>query len=136
MLVSSRNLYPYIYSRLTMALGGAGKHPLNDYFVVQRPGRAGPYVGVNAVREFHAACRINIEEDIDVPVWFTHSDLCPPNILISHGPNPKVVAIIDFGQAGWLPWYWEYAKATRSGIVEENFNEDLQEEWREVYLPK
>ncbi|RGP73709.1 phosphotransferase family [Fusarium longipes] len=114
--------------------GGEGKTPLTDYFVAQKRERCGPYLGINAVRDFHTACRINIEED--VPIRFTHSDLSPPNILISPGPNPKVVGIIDFGQAGWLPSYWEYAKATRSGIVEANFDFGLQEEWTEVYLPK
>ncbi|OBS23315.1 hypothetical protein FPOA_03864 [Fusarium poae] len=115
-------------------VGGHKKLPLHDYYVAQKPERVGPYLGADAVREFHAACRIDIEEN--VPLYFTQSDLCPPNILISRGNNPKVVGILDFGQAGWLPSYWEYAKTTRSGILEEDFNEELQEEWREVYLPK
>lgn len=86
------------------------------------------------MREFHDACGIEIEED--TPICFTHNDLCPPNILISKGPNPKVVGIIDWEQAGWYPSYWEYSKARRVGVIDEDFGYALQEEWTSKNLPQ
>ena len=47
----------------------------------------------------------------DGPITFTHADLHRGNILISqHGP-PQILAIVDWGQSGWYPNYWEYCKA-------------------------
>lgn len=67
---------------------------------------------------------------------FTHSDLCPPNILLSPGSNPQVTAIVDFGQSGWYPWYWEYCKAVKVGRIDEGvFDHTHLEEWRTEYLP-
>ncbi|KAF2762285.1 kinase-like protein [Pseudovirgaria hyperparasitica] len=36
---------------------------------------------------------------------FTHGDLNPRNILVRDG---KIVAIIDWETAAWMPYYWEY----------------------------
>lgn len=66
---------------------------------------------------------------------FTHNDLRPPNILLSQGPNPRVTAILDFGQSGWYPWYWEYCKARRVGRIDKGvFDEAHMEEWHTQYL--
>lgn len=50
----------------------------------------------------------------DQPIFFTHADLTPPNIIISTSffRPPTVVGIIDFHQSGWYPAYWEACKAT------------------------
>ncbi|KAM5471843.1 hypothetical protein MauCBS54593_003249 [Microsporum audouinii] len=46
---------------------------------------------------------------------FTHSDLCPQNIIIqiidseSSTKRYRVGAIIDWETAGWYPTYWEFA---------------------------
>jgi hypothetical protein len=79
------------------------------------------------------ACGIEISGD--VPIIFTHDDLVPPNILLSPGPNPKVASVIDWGQAGWYPTYWEYCKARWVRLDPEYFNDAIQEEWRTKYLP-
>lgn len=47
----------------------------------------------------------------DAPIMFTHGGLHPRNIIVSAGPNPRVVAIIGWEQAGWYPAYWELCKA-------------------------
>lgn len=86
------------------------------------------------MQKFHDTCGIDIGDDI--PIVLTHNDLCPPNILLSRGPNPKVVGILDWGQSGWYPSYWEYCKARRVGIVDEEFTSALQEEWHTTYLPE
>ncbi|KAI1905945.1 hypothetical protein LOZ12_006396 [Ophidiomyces ophidiicola] len=114
-------------------IGSQGKQPLNDIFIAHRPELTGPFQGVKVVKQFQDACGIEISTD--VPIIFTHSDLVAPNILLSLGPNPKVAAIIDWGQAGWYPAYWEYCKAKRVRLNPEHFSDALQEEWRTKYLP-
>ncbi|KAJ4413982.1 hypothetical protein N0V82_008192 [Gnomoniopsis sp. IMI 355080] len=114
--------------------GSVGKRPLNDYLFDTDPHEAGPFLGPAAAQDFHKACDIHIFGP--EPVVFTHDDLCPPNILISEGPEPKVTAIIDFGQSGWYPWYWEWCKARRVGRIDEGvFEYAHAEEWRTKYLP-
>lgn len=66
-----------------------------------------------------------------MPVVFTRNDFVPPNILLSTGPDPTVAAIIDWGQAGWYPAYWEYCKARRVLV---DFDDAVQEEWHTKYL--
>lgn len=68
-------------------------------------------------------------------IVFTHNDFIAPNILLSAGPNPKVAAVIDWGQSGWYPAYWEYCKAIEVGVMLKYFNSALQDEWRAKYLP-
>ncbi|ESZ95245.1 phosphotransferase enzyme family protein [Sclerotinia borealis F-4128] len=115
-------------------IGSLGKQPLNEIIIRSRPELAGPYYGANAVQQFQDACGINI--DVKARIVFTHNDLAPPNIILASGPNPKVAAIIDFGQAGWLPAYWEYCKAKWVRIDPRHFSDDAQEELHTEYLPK
>ena len=42
------------------------------------------------------------------PYVFTHGEVAPDNILVK---DSKVVAILDWNQAGYYPEYWEYVKA-------------------------
>ena len=114
-------------------VGSIGKRPLTDIFVCDRPEFTGPFLGTDAVQQFHNICGIEVEGE--VPILFTHNDLCPPNIILSHGPNPRVVAIVDCGQSGWYPEYWEYCKARRVGVHDERFGSELYEEWQTRYLP-
>lgn len=118
---------------LKYPLGGLDNQPLNDIFVSGHRDLAGPFHGADAVQKFQNGC--DIEIDGEVPVVFTHDDLVPPNILLSPGTNPVVAAIIDWGQAGWYPAYWEYCKARRVRPNPEYFDEDLDEEWNTRYLP-
>ncbi|KAE8394998.1 kinase-like domain-containing protein [Aspergillus alliaceus] len=114
-------------------IGSLGRLPLNEIFLSSHPELTGPFQGANAVQKFQDACGIEIGEE--VPIVFTHDDFVPPNILLSPGPNPGVAAIIDWGQAGWYPAYWEYCKARRVRLDPESFNDAMQEEWRTKYLP-
>ncbi|KAF2176980.1 phosphotransferase enzyme family protein [Zopfia rhizophila CBS 207.26] len=50
----------------------------------------------------------------DGPIVFTHADLHRNNIIITPTSPPRVLAIIDWEQAGWYPDYWEYCKAVYS----------------------
>ncbi|KAK9417043.1 putative Aminoglycoside phosphotransferase domain-containing protein [Seiridium unicorne] len=90
---------------LDIYIGSMGERPLNDIYVSPHPEFADPFLGLDAVQRFHDACDIEISGQ--VPTVFTHNDFCPPNILLSEGPNPKVIAILDWNQSGWYPWYWD-----------------------------
>jgi len=61
----------------------------------------------------------------DTPVVFTHGDINPQNILISTGPNPQVVAVLDWSQAGWYPAYWEFCKARQGADKGVEFGERI-----------
>jgi aminoglycoside phosphotransferase len=45
-------------------------------------------------------------------ICFTHADLASRNIMIENG---HISGIIDWGQAGWYPEYWEYVKLMWGG---------------------
>ncbi|KAH6995632.1 kinase-like domain-containing protein [Ilyonectria sp. MPI-CAGE-AT-0026] len=97
---------------------------LDTLFNTSSSPTAGPFQSVTAFHDWFTST-IGPEEDwgrktphpyrsflpAHVPVMFTHGDLHPSNIIISHGPNPRVVSVIDWHQAGWYPAYWEYCKA-------------------------
>ncbi|OKL59617.1 hypothetical protein UA08_05445 [Talaromyces atroroseus] len=110
-----------------------GKQPLNEIFLGSHSNLAGPLEGPNAVQQFQDGCGMEIKEE--VPIVFTHDDFVSPDILLTPGPNPKVAAVIDWGQAGWYPAYWEYCKARRVKLNPELFNDAIQEEWHMKYLP-
>lgn len=66
----------------------------------------------------------------DVPIVFTHGDLHRSNIIVSSEEDgaPRVLAIIDWHQSGWLPVYWEFCKA--------RWTTKIGEEWETEYLPR
>lgn len=114
-------------------IGSLGNRPLNDIFLKNHPDLVGPFLGKNAVKQFHSSCGIEIS--CKTHVVFTHNDLLPPNIIISPGQSPKVAAIVDWAQAGWYPAYWEYCKAWWVRVNPTHFNDAFQEDWRVKYLP-
>ncbi|KAF2033336.1 phosphotransferase family protein [Setomelanomma holmii] len=56
------------------------------------------------------------------PIVFTHGDLRPANIIVTATSPVKIVAILDWEQAGWFPDYWEDCKA--------RFTASYSGEWR------
>ncbi|KAH7026643.1 phosphotransferase enzyme family protein [Microdochium trichocladiopsis] len=114
-------------------IGSIGERPLNDIFLEHRPELTGPFKGINAVQSFQEACNIAISPPS--PIVFTHADLVAVNIILSHGANPKVAAVIDWEQSGWYPAYWEYCKAHHIRLRSTDFSDVLQDEWQEKYLP-
>ena len=106
---------------------------LNEIFFRDRPELAGPFDGPDAVRQFQELCGIDI--DVDTLVCFTHADLVPPNILLTSGTNPRVAAIIDWGQSGWYPAYWEYCKARWIRMLPEQMDVGIQDKWYSKYMP-
>jgi aminoglycoside phosphotransferase (APT) family kinase protein len=65
--------------------------------------------------------------DDNLPINFTHGDLHPGNIIISRGSGPRICAIVDWHQSGWLPESWEYCKACMTA--------DIGGEWERRYIP-
>lgn len=64
----------------------------------------------------------------DAKITLTHGDLHGGNIILSHTSPPKVLAVIDWGQAGWYPDYWEYCKAC--------YTSHCGGEWRIRWIPE
>ncbi|KAK1759008.1 hypothetical protein QBC47DRAFT_409804 [Echria macrotheca] len=70
------------------------------------------------------------------PILFTHASLHPSNILISTTtPNPSILAILDWSQAGWYPAYWEFCKARRACNVGSGSNIAALRDWEGTYMP-
>lgn len=56
------------------------------------------------------------------PPGFTHADLNPFNVLIC---GEKVVGIIDWEFAGWLPYYCEYTPAWHGNVTKTDWRDSL-----------
>jgi tRNA A-37 threonylcarbamoyl transferase component Bud32 len=102
-------------------------------------GRVGNrFFGPFSLRDFHSLLRKHmpqdyIEEavgkqvaavhspDASYRLCFTHADLAPRNIMVRNG---RIVAIVDWGYAGWYPEYWEFTKA--------HWNSFWSEEWDDM----
>lgn len=66
----------------------------------------------------------------DTTIKFTHADVHPKNIMVSppdSGPL-RILALIDWGQSGWYPDYWEYFKMC--------YTTHWEDEWRKTWIPK
>jgi tRNA A-37 threonylcarbamoyl transferase component Bud32 len=59
----------------------------------------------------------------DHAILFSHGDLVPRNILVRDG---RIVALVDWEQAGWRPEYWEWLKALYAPGA------SMESEWPEV----
>ncbi|KAK7178317.1 phosphotransferase enzyme family protein [Paraphaeosphaeria sporulosa] len=122
-------------------IGSIARDPLYDRAIsIQYISEAGPFT---SVKEFHdwftslykrptpdPQCvpdpfRQELPDDSEIV--FTHGDLHPSNVIVSSSHPSRVVAIIDWEQAGWLPAYWEVRKA--------HYTCDYFGEWSEKYLP-
>lgn len=114
-------------------IGSVYKQPLNDIFFTLNELVVGPFEGTDAVQQFQR------ELDIDVaspgPIVFTHNDLVACNILVAK-TSAKLAAVVDWGQAGWYPAYWEYCKARRVNVPDDRFYHEFEQEWKREYLPQ
>jgi hypothetical protein len=84
----------------------------HEYFVTTAMESSSTQHGNRVARSYHFQPN-NFFRD-DTPVVFTHGNFHPRNILISTGPDPRVVSILDWSQAGWYPAYWEFCKARQA----------------------
>jgi len=140
--VSSRfNSKSSYFHPVTPHGGNINHQPLRDNILIGGfSGPAGPFRTVSDFHDWYTTTigprenwgkhsphplRSNLPDD--VPIVFTHNDLHPSNILLSRGPNPNILAVIDWQQSGWYPAYWEYCKA--------RWSTPIGGEWEEKYLP-
>jgi len=64
----------------------------------------------------------------DAQIVLTHGDLHRSNIIVAKSGPPRILALIDWHQAGWLPAYWEVRKAM--------YTADQGDEWARKYIPQ
>ncbi|KAI1093218.1 kinase-like domain-containing protein [Rostrohypoxylon terebratum] len=139
--------WSYVLRVQLMIEGHVGQRPLLDWIWVSSCApTAGPFEGVCQFHDWFTTSfkRRRNHSDLpqephpyrahlpdDVPIVFTHADLHPSNIMISHQPPTaaRVVSVIDWQQAGWYPAYWEYCKSRWS------WSNTLRESWPDKYLP-
>ncbi len=56
------------------------------------------------------------------PIFFSHADLYPGNILVvKQGGQISISGIVDWEQAGWYPDYWEYCKTMIVGCYDDEW---------------
>jgi hypothetical protein len=119
--------------------GHIGRQPLQDViFEHNSPG--GLFTTISAFHDWfsipnllrHRAqvhpLRSELRDADGEPITFTHGDLHRSNILVSSTGPPKILALIDWHQSGWLPAYWEFCKA--------RWTTRIGDEWEVKYLPK
>lgn len=64
----------------------------------------------------------------DAQIVLTHGDLHRSNIMVTKSGPPRILALVDWHQAGWLPAYWEVRKAM--------YTADQGDEWARKYIPQ
>lgn len=124
-------------------VGHIGRQPLQDVvFTSSCSIPAGPFPSVQSFHDWFVYLPrpydravgddpphpMRLELPDDVAIVFTHGDLHRSNIVVSSEGDPRVLAIVDWGQAGWLPAYWEFCKA--------RWTTGVGEEWEVEYLPR
>jgi hypothetical protein len=120
------------------AAGHIGRQELQDIiFDSSRSSLAGPFPTVSAFHDWFASLNLHGAghpwrselHDVDgEPITFTHGDLHRSNILVSAEGPPRILALVDWHQSGWLPAYWEFSKA--------RWTTRIGDEWEVKYLPK
>ena len=63
----------------------------------------------------------------NIEVKLTNGDLHRRNVMVTAGKSPRVAAVIDWEQSGWLPAYWEARKALWTSAH--------RSKWATRYLP-
>lgn len=59
----------------------------------------------------------------DHRIFFTHGDMAPRNIIIKDG---RVNGLVDWGNSGWLPEYWELVKVMWCPALDEDWDRRIQ----------
>ncbi|CAG8175671.1 unnamed protein product [Penicillium salamii] len=88
----------------------------NDWFSCLPQSRLSPS------KKYNDPYRHFLPDGGDIKV--THGDLHRGNIMISSSKPARILAIVDWGQAGWYPDYWEYCKALYTCWYEDEWRRD------------
>ncbi|KAF2183761.1 phosphotransferase enzyme family protein-like protein [Zopfia rhizophila CBS 207.26] len=119
-------------------IGSVGGQPLPDnlFQELMNGQRAGPFRSVKDFHDWFTSINldpgiIHCERDLlkdNNRVVFTHADIHRDNVIVSPTGPPRILAIVDWGQSGWYPDYWEYCKSR--SICRPH------DEWETTYLPR
>ncbi|CAL1708055.1 unnamed protein product [Somion occarium] len=103
-------------------VGGICHRLLLDQLFIMRSTNKGPLPSIESFNDYfmdvgdglpgypHAYVDFRNALPNRTDIVLTHSDLHPGNIMVTPDGS-KVLAIIDWGNAGWYPAFWEYAKS-------------------------
>ncbi|KAF2007776.1 hypothetical protein P154DRAFT_3468 [Amniculicola lignicola CBS 123094] len=98
--------------------------------------RAGPFKSVASFHDWYSSINLpagtlgfyrHLLPDTH-SIRFAHADLHTANILVPHTGRPGILAVIDWGQAGWYPDYWDYCKS--------RYIASPKEEWEVECIPR
>jgi Phosphotransferase enzyme family len=122
--------------------GNIGRQPLLDYIFEGCKRPAGPFPSVKDFNDYFIdllwtgpglppidgyihPMRPGLPDDL--PMFFTHADLTPSNIIVSSSPSGQltIVAIIDWHQSGWYPAYWEACKSISNADPDSEWGQGL-----------
>lgn len=120
--------------------GSINRQQLLDYVFQTQP-EAGPFLSISAFNDWFSCLpqrRLPMSSRYKDPyrgmlpdtgeIKFTHGDLHWGNIIVSSAAPARILAIVDWAQAGWYPDYWEYCKALYTCWYED--------EWRREWIDK
>lgn len=123
-----------------MYIGSINRQQLLDYVFQTQP-EAGPFLSISAFNDWFSCLpqrRLPMSSRYKDPyrgmlpdtgeIKFTHGDLHRGNIIVSSAAPARILAIVDWAQAGWYPDYWEYCKALYTCWYED--------EWRRDWIDK
>ncbi|KAJ5562878.1 hypothetical protein N7535_002676 [Penicillium sp. DV-2018c] len=115
-----QRLYDYVFRFYPTAGPFSSVKEFNDWF------SALPQSWLPPEKKFDDPYRSWLPDSEDIK--FSHGDLHRGNIMISSDKPVRIVAIVDWGHAGWYPGYWEYCKAL--------YTCDYEGEWRREWVDK
>lgn len=85
--------------------------------------RAGLFINSSTL----SAMRLRMRDDHRI--FFTHADLAPRNIMVKDG---KISGLVDWGNSGWYPEYWELVKVMWCPCLDEEWDRRVQALFSEV----
>jgi len=139
----SYQLFSASFPTIFTFLGHICRTPLQDIaFPVDVLLSSGPFPSVKQFHDwFSSLYRRNLTNPNAYPpdpyrsslpdgaqIVLTHGDLHRSNIMVTKSGPPRILALIDWHQSGWLPSYWEVRKAM--------YNADPEDEWARNYVPQ
>ncbi|KAH8703188.1 phosphotransferase enzyme family protein [Talaromyces proteolyticus] len=117
-------------------IGSINRQHLLDYVFQSQP-KHDPFPNIRAFNDWFAGLPqswLPISQRYDDPsryllpddgeIKLTHGDLHRENIVVSSTSPSRILAIVDWEQAGWYPDYWEYCKTLYTCWLEDEWRRD------------
>ncbi|KAJ5135814.1 phosphotransferase enzyme family protein [Penicillium bovifimosum] len=87
-----------------------------------------PLLRLPTLKNYNDPYRSLLPDSEDIK--FTHADLHQGNIIISSDKPARILAIVDWAQAGWYPDYREYCKA----LYTSSYKDEWRRDWIDTFL--